>query len=122
MSDVWFNIVMVVVFVLIGGFFSGTELALISLRESQVRALSEQGRRGAALSPLLADPNRFLATVQIGVTLADAVGVRLRRRDAEPAVHRGAGALGGQPRPRRTAGLHRRDRGGQLPVAGRSAS
>ena len=43
MSDVWLNIVMVVVFVLIGGFFSGTELALISLRESQVRALAEQG-------------------------------------------------------------------------------
>src|SRR6476620_8415843 len=61
---------MVVVFVLIGGFFSGTELALISLRESQVRSLSEQGRRGAALGRLLADPNRFLATVQIGVTLA----------------------------------------------------
>jgi putative hemolysin len=69
-SDVWLSIVMVVVFVLIGGFFSGTELALISLRESQVRALSEQGRRGAALGRLLADPNRFLATVQIGVTLA----------------------------------------------------
>jgi len=69
-SDVWLNIVMVVVFVLIGGFFSGTELALISLRESQVRSLSEQGRRGAALARLLADPNRFLATVQIGVTLA----------------------------------------------------
>jgi len=69
-SDVWLNILMVVVFVLIGGFFSGTELALISLRESQVRALSEQGRRGAALGRLLADPNRFLATVQIGVTLA----------------------------------------------------
>jgi putative hemolysin len=69
-SDVWFSLVMVVVFVLIGGFFSGTELALISLRESQVRALSEQGSRGAALGRLLADPNRFLATVQIGVTLA----------------------------------------------------
>src|SRR3954447_23442097 len=69
-SDVWVNILMVVVFVLIGGFFSGTELALISLRESQVRALSEQGRRGHALHKLLADPNRFLATVQIGVTLA----------------------------------------------------
>ena len=50
MSDVWLSIVMVIVFVLIGGFFSGTELALISLRESQVRALSEQGRRGAALA------------------------------------------------------------------------
>jgi putative hemolysin len=69
-SDVWVNILMVFVFILIGGFFSGTELALISLRESQVRALSEQGRSGLALGKLLADPNRFLATVQIGVTLA----------------------------------------------------
>ena len=43
MSDVWLSIVMVIVFVLIGGFFSGTEIALISLRESQVRALSETG-------------------------------------------------------------------------------
>ena len=40
MSDVWLNIVMVVVFVLIGGVFSGAELALVSLRESQVRALA----------------------------------------------------------------------------------
>ena len=71
MSDVWLNIVMVVVFVLIGGVFSGAELALVSLRESQVRALAETGRRGQALSKLLGDPNRFLAAVQVGVTLAN---------------------------------------------------
>ncbi|MGY1617747.1 hemolysin family protein [Geodermatophilus sp. SYSU D00691] len=70
MSDVWLNIVMVVVFVLIGGAFSGAEIALVSLRESQVRALSERGRRGQALEKLLADPNRFLAAVQVGVTVA----------------------------------------------------
>src|SRR3954447_7147343 len=69
-SDVWLNIVMVVVFVLIGGAFSGAEIALVSLRESQVRALSEQGRRGQALQKLLSDPNRFLAAVQVGVTVA----------------------------------------------------
>src|SRR4051812_26612783 len=61
---------MVVVFVLIGGAFSGAEIALVSLRESQVRALSEQGRRGQALQKLLSDPNRFLAAVQVGVTVA----------------------------------------------------
>lgn len=71
MSDVWLNIVMVVAFVLIGGLFSGAEIALVSLRESQVRALAESGgRRGRALEKLLADPNRFLAAVQVGVTLA----------------------------------------------------
>ena len=46
MSDVWLNIVMVVVFVLIGGIFSGAEIALVALREGQVRALSEGGRDG----------------------------------------------------------------------------
>jgi putative hemolysin len=69
-SDVWPSIVMVVVFVLIGGAFSGAEIALVSLRESQVRALAEQGRRGQAVQRLLSDPNRFLAAVQVGVTLA----------------------------------------------------
>jgi len=70
-SDVWLNILMVVVFVLIGGAFSGAEIALVSLRESQVRALAESGgRRGKAVQRLLSDPNRFLAAVQVGVTLA----------------------------------------------------
>jgi magnesium and cobalt exporter, CNNM family len=70
-SDVWLNIVMVIAFVLLGGAFSGAEIALVSLRESQVRALGESGgRRGRALTKLLGDPNRFLAAVQVGVTLA----------------------------------------------------
>ncbi len=70
MSDVWLDILLVVVFVLVGGVFAGAEIALVSLREAQVRALSERGRRGAALGRLLSDPNRFLAAVQVGVTLA----------------------------------------------------
>ena len=70
MSDVWLNIVMVFAFVLVGGAFSGAEIALVSLRESQVRALAETGRRGQALNKLLGDPNQFLAAVQVGVTLA----------------------------------------------------
>jgi putative hemolysin len=69
-SDVWPSIVMVVVFVLIGGAFSGAEIALVSLRESQVRSMAENGRRGQAVQRLLSDPNRFLAAVQVGVTLA----------------------------------------------------
>jgi putative hemolysin len=69
-SDVWLDILLVVVFVLVGGVFAGAEIALVSLREAQVRVLSERGRRGRALARLLADPNRFLAAVQVGVTLA----------------------------------------------------
>src|SRR3954470_10880044 len=61
---------MVVVFVLIGGAFSGAEIALVSLRESQVRAMAETGRRGQSVQRLLSDPNQFLAAVQVGVTFA----------------------------------------------------
>jgi putative hemolysin len=56
--------------VLVGGAFAAAEIALVSLRESQIRALAERGRRGAKVAKLAADPNRFLASVQIGVTLA----------------------------------------------------
>jgi putative hemolysin len=40
------------------------------LRESQVRQLGHQGRRGQTIVRLTSDPNRFLSAVQIGVTLA----------------------------------------------------
>jgi CBS domain containing-hemolysin-like protein len=63
-------VLLVVGFVLLGGTFAAAEIALVSLRESQVKALSEQGRRGRRLARLTADPNRFLAAVQVGVTLA----------------------------------------------------
>ena len=63
------NIGLVVVFVLIGGVFAAAEMALVSLRDSQVRSLSGKGKRGRTVAELNADPNRFLAAVQVGVTL-----------------------------------------------------
>jgi len=69
-SGTWVDALLVLVFVLLGGCFAAAEIALVSLRESQVRALSERGRRGERLARLVTDPNRFLAAVQVGVTLA----------------------------------------------------
>jgi putative hemolysin len=69
-SDIWVNLVVVLIFILIGAFFAAAELALVSIRESQVQRLAQAGRRGRTLQKLLEDPNRFLATVQVGVTLA----------------------------------------------------
>jgi putative hemolysin len=69
-SDTWVNIALVLVFILIGGVFAGTELALVSLREGQAKALAARGRRGERVARLVEDPNRFLAAVQVGVTLA----------------------------------------------------
>ncbi len=65
------DIVLVLVFILIGGFFAASEISLVSLREGQVRHLrAVGGRRGQVVADLSADPNRFLAAVQVGVTLA----------------------------------------------------
>jgi putative hemolysin len=69
-SEIFASIALVLVFIMIGGFFAASELALISLREAQVDALRTQGKRGQRVARLHADPNRFLAAVQVGVTLA----------------------------------------------------
>src|SRR3712207_3679494 len=45
-------------------------MALVSLRDSQIQRLERQSRHGRVLARLTRDPNRFLATIQIGITLA----------------------------------------------------
>jgi len=69
-SKVVLDVIVVLVIVSIGGFFSASEMALVSLREGQVRALAKRGRRGQRAARLAQDPNRFFSAVQIGVTLA----------------------------------------------------
>ena len=71
MNELLTNIGVVLLFTLIGGFFSAAETALVSLRESQIDHLAvTAGSRGRRLKSLVSDPNRFLAAVQVGVTLA----------------------------------------------------
>src|SRR3954468_3417840 len=65
---VWASALVVVVLVLLSGLFVAAEIALVSLREGQVRAIGEQGRRGRHVAELVGNPNRFLGAVQIGVT------------------------------------------------------
>jgi putative hemolysin len=67
-NDVLTNIAIVLAFTLVGGIFSAAEIAIVSLRESQISAM--RGRRGERVQKLTSNPNRFLAAVQVGVTLA----------------------------------------------------
>ena len=53
----------------LGGIFVAAEIALISLRDSQVKQISGKGKRGARVAKLTGNPNRFLAAVQVGITL-----------------------------------------------------
>ena len=73
MSRIVFQIIVVLIIICIGGFFAASEMALVSLREGQVKALGKRGRRGQRAARLAQDPNRFFSAVQIGVTLATLV-------------------------------------------------
>lgn len=70
MGDLLLNIALVLLFVLIGGVFAATEMALVTLRESQINAIGQRGKRGAKVAGLARNPNTFLSAVQIGVTVA----------------------------------------------------
>ena len=63
------SIAIVLGLIALGGIFVAAEIALISLRESQVKQLAAKGKRGLRVSKLTANPNRFLASVQVGITL-----------------------------------------------------
>ena len=60
---------LVLLFILLGGLFAGSEIALVSLRDSQIDGLRRKGGRGERIARLAADPNRFLSAVQVGVTV-----------------------------------------------------
>ena len=64
------NILLIFVFIAIGGVFAAAEMALVSLRDSQVQALAAKGKRGGTVARLAKNPNLFLSAVQIGVTLS----------------------------------------------------
>ena len=65
------DVLLVLVLVLVNAVFAGSEMALVSLRESQLKQLErEGGARGLRLVRLARNPTRFLATIQIGITLA----------------------------------------------------
>ena len=64
------DVALVALLILLNAAFAGSEMALVSLREGQLQRLERQGGRGRRVAQLARDPNRFLATVQIGITLA----------------------------------------------------
>jgi putative hemolysin len=55
--------------ILLAALFVAAEIALISLRESQIRQIAGRGKRGARVAKLAENPNRFLAAAQVGVTV-----------------------------------------------------
>lgn len=85
----WLDIALVAILILGNGFFAAAEIAMVSARRSRVQQLGAGGDvRAQRVMGLQADPDRFLATVQIGVTflgtLASAVGGAAAVRAVSP--------------------------------------
>ncbi|MFN0006850.1 MAG: hemolysin family protein [Planctomycetota bacterium] len=67
------EILIVVGLILVNGIFSGAEIAIVTLRKGRVREMAEGGSRsGKALLYLRENPERFLSTVQVGITVVGA--------------------------------------------------
>ena len=78
-DNFWLEAILILALILANGFFAASEIAMIAMRKSRIDALVEKGvASAAALARLKDDPDRFLATVQIGVTVvssfASAIG------------------------------------------------
>ena len=87
----WLEILLISIFILINGFFAASEIAVVVIRKGRIKQLMDEGRKNAAiLNRLKETPDRFLATIQIGVTmagaLASAIGGAAAVRVIKPAL------------------------------------
>jgi putative hemolysin len=66
--------VLISIFIIINGFFAASEIAVVTSRRTRIKQLVDEGRRNAKiLHALREQPDRFLATIQIGMTLSGAL-------------------------------------------------
>ena len=87
MNDLWMNALVILALILVGGCFVAAELALVSMRDSQVaRAGVDAGKRGRRLVALTSNPNRFLAAAQIAVTLAGFISAAVGESQIAPHI------------------------------------
>jgi putative hemolysin len=87
----WFEIALIFCLILANGFFAASEIAIIATRKTRIDTLLEKGvRSAAAVARLKNDPDRFLATVQIGCvimgTLASAIGGAVAIEFLKPSI------------------------------------
>ncbi len=65
------QLIVLVVLILLNAFFAATEIAFISLNDAKVSRDAKEGKKQAKqISKMLKEPSKFLATIQIGITLA----------------------------------------------------
>ena len=66
----WIDFVIVLFLILLNGFFALSEIAIVSARKNKLETERKRGKKGAKRALMLrADPDNFLSSVQVGITL-----------------------------------------------------
>src|SRR4030067_1287105 len=83
--------ILIAILILLNGYLAGTEIAVFTARKKNIKKLAESGNRSATIFlKLKEEPDRFLATIQIGITgvgvLASAVGGAAAVKAIKPAL------------------------------------
>lgn len=67
----WLDIILITILILLNGLFAAAEIAVVTARKSKIKQLMEEGNKTARiLYKFKEEPDRFLATIQIAITLA----------------------------------------------------
>ncbi|HHY82655.1 MAG TPA: HlyC/CorC family transporter [Clostridiales bacterium] len=65
------QIIVIIVLIMLNAYFAGSEMALVSLNDTKIRIMAEEGNKKAVMvRNLLNEPSKFLSTIQVGITLA----------------------------------------------------
>ncbi len=91
MEGLFSDVILIAILILINGYLAGTEIAVVTARKTHIKQMAESGKRNAKIFlKLKEEPDRFLATIQIGITtvgvLASAVGGAAAVKVIKPAL------------------------------------
>lgn len=74
-DPIWGPLLLQLVLIFLNAFFACGEIAILQLNENKLRRLAEEGdKKAKGLLSLATSPNKFLSTIQIGITLAGFLG------------------------------------------------
>jgi len=91
MQELYWEIILIAALILLNGYLAGTEIAVVTARKSHIKQMAESGNKKARIFlRLKEEPDRFLATIQIGITVvgvfASAVGGATAIEVLKPAI------------------------------------
>ncbi|MCP4633947.1 MAG: DUF21 domain-containing protein, partial [candidate division Zixibacteria bacterium] len=92
----WLEMLLIFILMILSGFFSASEIAVIAVRRTRITQLAKQkdaiGKKAEFVEKLLKNPDRFFAIVQIGMTVtasaASAVGGAIAVQLLKPLIHK----------------------------------